>query len=145
MEVPKLGVKSDLQLWPHQIWAMSVIYTRAHGNTRSLTHWARPGIEPASSWILVRFVSVLPQQELPLILFLKFGVWEFDHWLCCKEGLVSLVLKLCLNRADILHRQCLQKPFLRGCSQADTGSRKAQHALAWGCLQPRVKSLVLVK
>ena len=26
-------------------------------NTRSLTHWARPRIEPASSWILVRFVT----------------------------------------------------------------------------------------
>ena len=25
----------------------------AHGNTGSLTHWARPGIEPASSWIIV--------------------------------------------------------------------------------------------
>ena len=29
----------------------------AHGNARSLTHWARPGIEPASSWILVQFIS----------------------------------------------------------------------------------------
>ena len=40
---------------PHQrrIWAVSTNYTRAHGNTRSLTHWARPGIEPAPSWIPV--------------------------------------------------------------------------------------------
>ena len=30
-----------------------------------LTHWARPGIELASSWILVRFVSAEPQCELP--------------------------------------------------------------------------------
>ena len=29
-----------------------------------LTHWVRPGIEPAPSWILVRFVTVQPQQEL---------------------------------------------------------------------------------
>ena len=27
---------------------------------RSLTHWARPGIELASSWILVRFVTTEP-------------------------------------------------------------------------------------
>ena len=33
--------------------------------TRSLTHQERPGIEPTSSWILVRFVSAVPQQELP--------------------------------------------------------------------------------
>ena len=28
--------------------------TTAHSNARSLTHWARPGIEPTSSWMLVR-------------------------------------------------------------------------------------------
>jgi len=31
--------------------------TTAHSNARSLTHWARPGIEPESSWILVRSVN----------------------------------------------------------------------------------------
>ena len=36
---------SRLHLWP--------TYTTAHGNNGSLTHWARPGIEPATSWILV--------------------------------------------------------------------------------------------
>ena len=46
------------------IWATSVTYTTAHGNKRSLTHWARPGIEPASSWTLVRFVSTAPWREL---------------------------------------------------------------------------------
>ena len=35
------------------IWAMSSTYTIAHGNTRSLTHCVRPGVEPASSRILV--------------------------------------------------------------------------------------------
>ena len=29
-----------------------------------LTHWLRPGIEPASSWILVGFISTVPQWEL---------------------------------------------------------------------------------
>ena len=28
-----------------------------------------PGIEPTSSWILIRFVSAVPQQELQLTLF----------------------------------------------------------------------------
>ena len=28
-----------------------------HGNAGSLTHWARPGMEAMSSWILVRFVN----------------------------------------------------------------------------------------
>ena len=40
-----------------QIQAESATYSTAHGNARSLTHWARPRIEPASSWITVRFVN----------------------------------------------------------------------------------------
>ena len=36
---------------------MSVTYTTGHGNTGSLTHWVRPGIEPESSWMLVGFVN----------------------------------------------------------------------------------------
>ena len=38
---------------------------QAHSNTGSLTHWTRPGIEPATSWFLVRFVSTVPRRELP--------------------------------------------------------------------------------
>ena len=54
MEVPRLGVKSELQL---------SAYTIAHSKARSLTHWVRPGIEPASSWMLVGFVTTEPRQE----------------------------------------------------------------------------------
>ena len=35
-----------------------------HSNAGSLTHWVRPGIEPMSSWMLVRFISSEPQWEL---------------------------------------------------------------------------------
>ena len=55
----------------HRIWATSVTYTTAHNNARSLTHRARPGIEPASSWMLVRFVSAEPWQELRRLSFLS--------------------------------------------------------------------------
>ena len=48
----------------HQIRAECVTYPTAHGNSGSTTHWARPRIEPTSSWILVAFVSTVPQQEL---------------------------------------------------------------------------------
>ena len=40
-----------------KIQAVSVTYTTAHSNVRSLTYWVRPVIETASSWILVRFVD----------------------------------------------------------------------------------------
>ena len=29
----------------------------SHSNAGSLNHWARPGIEPTSSWVLVRFLN----------------------------------------------------------------------------------------
>ena len=50
----------------HRTQASSVTYTTAHGNATSLTYWVRPGIEPASSWILVGLITSEPQQELPL-------------------------------------------------------------------------------
>ena len=69
MEVPREGLNWSCQPVPqaqqYQIPAVSSTYTAAHSNAGSLTHWARPGIEPASLWILVWFNSAEPQQELP--------------------------------------------------------------------------------
>ena len=58
VEVPRLGVELELQLpaYTTAVWALSGTYATAHGNARSLTLWVRPAIEPASSWILVKFV-----------------------------------------------------------------------------------------
>ena len=47
----------------HWIQAVSETYTTAHSNAASLTHQARPGIEPAISWFLVGFVSTAPRWE----------------------------------------------------------------------------------
>ena len=55
MEVSRLRIKSKLLLqptplvWQHPIQAAPVTYSTACGNAGSLTHWARPGIEAASS------------------------------------------------------------------------------------------------
>ena len=60
---PRLGVKSQLQLPAYTTATVTQdpnhvsTYTTAQGDVGSLTHWARPGIEPASSWILVRFIK----------------------------------------------------------------------------------------
>ena len=52
-----------------QAWVESELqlptYTTTHSNIRLLTHSVRPGIEPASSWVLVRFISAEAGQELP--------------------------------------------------------------------------------
>ena len=57
-----------------QIWAAFASSTTAHSNAGYLTHQARPEIEPASSWLLVRFVTTEPQRELPksLEVFMPF-------------------------------------------------------------------------
>ena len=75
LKVPRLGVELELQLLGlHHSHSNvkseppredSATYTTACSNTGSLTHQARPEVEPASSWILVRFVSPAPQWELP--------------------------------------------------------------------------------
>ena len=59
-------------LQPRQIQAASATYTKAHGNAGILPHWGRPEIKPASSQILVRFVSAEPQWELLIFLFLVY-------------------------------------------------------------------------
>ena len=61
---------------------MSMIYTTAHGNARSLTYWARPGIKPTSSWMLVRLVTAEPQWELPELEYFKSGRHGFTFHLC---------------------------------------------------------------
>ena len=50
-----------------QIRYVSVTYSAACDNTRSLTHWVGSGMEPESSWTLVRFVTAEPQWEPPVL------------------------------------------------------------------------------
>ena len=75
VEVPRLWVKLELQL---------PAYTIAHSsNTRSLTHWAKPGIEPTSSWILMGFLTTEPQEELQTYevlrrILLCLSCWESE-------------------------------------------------------------------
>ena len=66
MEVPRLQVKGQIgaataSLYHNhrnaRIWTMFAAYTIAQGNAILLTHRARPGIEPTSSWILVGSVT----------------------------------------------------------------------------------------
>ena len=67
---PAQRLNQSCSCWPIPQWQQSrirvarVTCTTAHGNARSFTYWARPAIKPASSWILVEFVSPEPQWEL---------------------------------------------------------------------------------
>ena len=60
--------------------AASANYTTARDNARSLTHWARPGIEPATSWFLVGFVNHWATTGTPTDLFLsEHIVWSRNY------------------------------------------------------------------
>ena len=72
MEVPRPLVQSELQLLAYTtarvMQDLSHICDLHHSSSKagSLTHCVRPGIEPASSWMLVRFVTAEPQQEVQI-------------------------------------------------------------------------------
>ena len=53
--------------WQSRIRAPSLNYTTAHGNTGSLIHWVKSGIEPTSSWILVGFVTLWATMGTPSV------------------------------------------------------------------------------
>ena len=84
MEVPGLGIKLELQLLAFTTTTAtpdpSHVCDLHHSSQRagSLTHWARPGIKPATSWILIlRFTTTEPQWEHPLVSLLIFFYWFF--------------------------------------------------------------------
>ena len=61
-------------------------YTTAHSNAESLTQWARPGIEPATSWFLVGFVNHCATTGTPFFKFKKkiffwvVSIFRFHFW-----------------------------------------------------------------
>ena len=86
----------------HQIQTTSANYTAAHSNTRSLTHWARPGIEPVTSWFLVGFVFTVPWWELQSFPFWKWclpvkvtsnALFWMKSMLSINQNYTSIVLK----------------------------------------------------
>ena len=80
-----------------RIWAAFSIYTTAHSNTGSPTHWTRPGIEPASSWMLVEFVSTAPHGN--------FYVYIFS----CQSQIINLLSRpLCSSEFMYDRRQQFQ-------------------------------------
>ena len=82
MEVPQLGVQSEPQLLAYATATSdpSCLCSLHHSSQqcRSLTHWVRPEIEPATSWFLVRFISAVPRQELQcFILFYRPVIFHY--------------------------------------------------------------------
>jgi len=87
MAVPRLRIKLELYVLAYTMATTMQDLSQVcdlHSNIGSLTHWARPAIEPASSWILVRFISVEPQWELRVFFFSQHSCGHGINilWLC---------------------------------------------------------------
>ena len=59
-----------------QIGAVATNLHHSHSNEVSLTPWVRPGVEPTSLWILVRFVSAEPRWNLPVPNTYLLNEWD---------------------------------------------------------------------
>ena len=96
IEFPHRGVKLELhplggptpQPQRHGIRATSATYAADCGIAGSLTHWGRPWIESASSWILVWFLTAEPQRELQPTYFRRCPAW-WDSCVFANDSLWS--------------------------------------------------------
>ena len=81
----------------------------SHSNAGSLTHWPRPGIKPASAWMLFRFICTEPWQEHLSFFNLKL---PDDIWYCTSfHSLFSIcicsLVKCLLKTWSIFKSGCL--------------------------------------
>ena len=94
----------------HGIRAASATYTTVHGNAGSLTHWAGPGIQPTSSWMLVAFINHWATMGTPPTKKF-FKKRKFKDQL--KNSLTSLFhnsLKLSINKG--MRKQTMVYPWM---------------------------------
>ena len=164
MEVPRLGVQWELQL-PASTTAtatatatrdlsLSVAYPAAHGYAGSLTHGARPGIEPTFSWTVVGLLLLSPSRKSGVFHF-KLEKLSFRKRVgICQGGRICPPAMLLLGPhrlfpswAAVLTQECLRCVFslcaahspsrhilcgtqARGCAREDVCPLSTRAALA---------------
>ena len=102
MEVLRQDVETELQL---------PAYTTAHSNTRSLTHWVRPGIEPTTSWFLVRFIHHWTTTGSPWTLYILIHLLPT----CStrdQQGMLKSPIMLCSVHVSLSTRLTSKVPSL---------------------------------
>ena len=125
---------------------MSATYTTAHSNTGSLAHWARPGIEPASSWIVIRFVSTEPRWERLYFFNSWAHIWLSVMQDCNLLLLCSLHFKVSLFDSLVSEQMCPEFqnmyfiPFVSQ-SPREVGSEATQNT---GCADPGQGIMVFI-
>ena len=95
----RLGVELELQLLAYTTATATVTYAAACSKARSLTHWARPGIRPAFSWILVRFLTRWTRTGTLTVAFSGPSTSRKNLWLKVHAGVLGRLWKP--QRSDV--------------------------------------------
>ena len=91
------NARSEPHLWPTH---------HGSGQPRSLTHWARPGIKSATSWILVRFLNHWATKGLLRKNLISGYVHEIGLWVGSHNSTYSTPLPhKCQNRITDVWKQ----------------------------------------
>ena len=107
LEVPRLGAESELQSPAYATASakpdLSCVCDRYHNSGQHGIPGprVRPGIEPASSWILVRFISTEPRQEL-LSCFVLIPLLLFNFWFSYTSLQIPCIMSHCVNKWNCL-------------------------------------------
>ena len=99
----------------HQMGAVPTTYTAAHNNAGSLAHWARSGIESASSWILGSLTSEPQQNSLHYLLYsLNYEVMgvEKEHNKSDRIKSVIIPSQNLMYWAEVVLKKIETMPFL---------------------------------
>ena len=154
MEVLRLGVELGLQLPAYAIATAtpdpSLICDLHHSSwhSGSLTHWARPGIKPVSSWILVNFhwaMTGTPQAaplEPPSFIILVFIHQLPFHWTLA--ALKSLIAQFNIIAYSHFIHSCLMfcKPIFPSISSFCLSENPVDIYLLTGSTQATTRALM---
>ena len=101
VEVPRIGVTLELYHSHGNSGSEPCLQHTPH-NAESLTHWARLGIEPMSSWILVGFITAEPWRELPFFFCFKSGIFFHLKKILLKYSWFTMWFE-CLTEINRIH------------------------------------------
>ena len=121
-----------------RIQAVSVTYPTAHSNTRYLIHWSKSGIEPATSWILVRFVNRWAMTGTPQCFF-GIGMFKGSILAHPHQGNLPRCFSHITLSGHFTAARVTSCSFVNGQGNACGGARQVYHSynsLQWGRTHP---------
>lgn len=110
---------------------------------RSLTHWARPEIEPTTSWFLVGFINHWTMMGTPAFLLFQFGFLLYlqkrnrsqpqkaELWLWAGGGISGMDRVFGVGRCNLLHLEWISNEVLLCTTGNYSQSLEVDHDERW--------------